>query len=105
MELVQGDVSNRDCIIVDDMIDTGGTMIKCIDQIKELGAKRVFVYATHGLFNGNFYDELAKIKSLECLYVSDSLPVKDENKEKNLPITRLSLKELIQSKIQQHWDI
>ena len=42
-----GDVANRDCILVDDMIDTGGTLCKAAEALKERGAKRVFAYATH----------------------------------------------------------
>lgn len=47
-----GDVANRDCIIVDDMIDTGGTLCKAAEALKERGAKRVFAYATHPIFSG-----------------------------------------------------
>ncbi len=42
-----GDVEGRDCVIVDDMIDTGGTPCKAAEALKERGAKRVFAYATH----------------------------------------------------------
>ena len=42
-----GDVAGRDCVIVDDMIDTGGTLCKAAEALKERGAKRVFAYATH----------------------------------------------------------
>ena len=48
-----GDVENRDCIIVDDMIDTGGTLCKAAEALKNRGAKRVFAYATHAVFSGN----------------------------------------------------
>ncbi|MCV5261740.1 ribose-phosphate diphosphokinase, partial [Escherichia coli] len=41
-----GDVEGRDCVIVDDMIDTGGTLCKAAEALKERGAKRVFAYAT-----------------------------------------------------------
>ena len=42
-----GDVAGRDCVLVDDMIDTGGTLCKAAEALKERGAKRVFAYATH----------------------------------------------------------
>ena len=48
-----GDVAGRDCVLVDDMIDTGGTLCKAAEALKERGAKRVFAYATHPIFSGN----------------------------------------------------
>lgn len=51
MDLV-GDVKNRDAIIVDDMIDTAGTLCKAAGVLKDMGAKRVFAFATHGIFSG-----------------------------------------------------
>ncbi len=48
---ILGEVKDRDCIIVDDMIDTGGTMLANAKLIKSLGARRIFVLATHALFN------------------------------------------------------
>lgn len=55
MKVLIGNVKDKDCIIIDDMIDTGGTMMKSINELKKLGAKRIYVFVTHGLFNGNFY--------------------------------------------------
>jgi len=49
MHLV-GDVSGKDILIVDDIIDTGGTLCKAADMLRENGAKRIFCYATHGIF-------------------------------------------------------
>lgn len=85
------------------MIDTGGTIMRCVDELKKFGANRIFVFVTHGLFNGDFYENLAKVKNLDKLYVTDSLPVKDETKESNLPIKRLSLRDIIMDKIKTHW--
>ena len=51
MHLV-GAVQDCDCIIVDDMIDTAGTLCKAADELKTFGAARIFAFATHGLFNG-----------------------------------------------------
>lgn len=45
-----GDVKDKDVLIVDDIIDTGGTLCKAADVLREKGAKRVFCYATHGIF-------------------------------------------------------
>lgn len=45
-----GDINDRDCILVDDMIDTGGTLCKAAEALKNNGAKRIFAYATHAVF-------------------------------------------------------
>lgn len=49
MELV-GNVQGNDVLVIDDMIDSGGTLCKAADLLREKGAKKVFCYATHGLF-------------------------------------------------------
>ena len=51
-EWLVGDVSGRDCIIVDDMIDSGKRMAKTSETLKKCGAKRIFMYATHGVMSG-----------------------------------------------------
>jgi ribose-phosphate pyrophosphokinase len=47
-----GDVKNRDCVIVDDMVDTAGTLCKAADALKQFGARRVVAYATHPVLSG-----------------------------------------------------
>ena len=64
-----GEVSGRDCILVDDMIDTGGTLCKAAEALKERGAHRVYAYATHPIFSGNAIDEIV---------VTDTIPLSDE---------------------------
>lgn len=56
-----GDVAGRDCVMVDDMIDTGGTLCKAAEALKERGAKRVFAYATHPIFSGNAIQNIQKL--------------------------------------------
>ena len=57
MELV-GDVKGCDCIIVDDMIDTGTTLCLAAKCLKDNGAENVYSFATHGLFNGMAIDKI-----------------------------------------------
>lgn len=74
-----GDVSDRDCIIVDDMIDTGGTLCKAAEALKKHGARRVFAYATHPVFSGN---AVANIRDshIDQVVVTDSIPLSAEMK-------------------------
>lgn len=74
---VIGEVADRDCILVDDMIDTGGTLCKAADALKERGARRVFAYATHAVFSGSAAENLAK-DSLDEIVVTDTIPLTPE---------------------------
>merc|ERR1712048_724460 len=72
MDLV-GDVKDADCIIVDDMIDTAGTMCKAADVLLEKGARRVFAFASHGLLSGPGNDRIAN-SSMEEVVILNTIP-------------------------------
>ncbi|HIF5508503.1 TPA: ribose-phosphate pyrophosphokinase [Pasteurella multocida] len=77
-----GDVAGRDCILVDDMIDTGGTLCKAAEALKERGAKRVFAYATHAVFSVSAAKNLAS-DALDEVVVTDTIPLSPEIKALN----------------------
>lgn len=72
-----GDVYNRDCILIDDMIDTGGTLCKAADVLKAKGAHRVFAYATHPIFSGNAYKNI-KHSMIDEIIICDTIPLQPE---------------------------
>lgn len=72
-----GDVKDRDCVIVDDMIDTGGTLCKAAEALKERGAKRVFAYATHAVFSGNAAQNIGN-SVLDQVIITDSITIPKE---------------------------
>ena len=74
-----GDVAGRDCVMVDDMIDTGGTLCKAAEALKERGAKRVFAYATHPIFSGNAIQNI-KNSVIDEFVVCDTIPLTPEIK-------------------------
>jgi ribose-phosphate pyrophosphokinase len=74
-----GDVEGRDCIIVDDMIDTGGTLCKAAEALKEHGAKRVFAYATHPVLSGQALENIRN-SVIDEVIVTDSIPLSAELK-------------------------
>lgn len=76
---VIGDVSDRDCVLVDDMIDTGGTLYKAAEALKERGAKRVFAYATHPIFSGIAAKNL-KNSVIDEVVVCDTIPLSEKIK-------------------------
>lgn len=73
--LLIGDVTNRNVILIDDMIDTAGTLCKAADLIMEKGAKSVRAIATHAILSGDAYKNIEKSQLTEVL-VTDSIPVK-----------------------------
>jgi ribose-phosphate pyrophosphokinase len=94
-----GDVSDRDCIIVDDMIDTGGTLCKAAEALKEHGARRVYAYATHPVLSGNALENI-KNSVIDEMIVTDSIPLPDEIKA--LPnVRQLSLSGMLSEAIRR----
>jgi ribose-phosphate pyrophosphokinase len=74
-----GDVTDRTCLIVDDMVDTAGTLCKAADALKEQGAFKVVSYCTHPVLSGNAIDNINN-SSLDTLVVTDTIPLKEEAK-------------------------
>jgi ribose-phosphate pyrophosphokinase len=74
---VVGEVKGRTCVIVDDMIDTGGTIVKAADALFEQGAARVVVAATHGVLSGPAVDRLKNSRISEVV-LTNTLPIPGE---------------------------
>lgn len=81
--MIIGDVKDKNCLIVDDIIDTGNTIVRTAEVLKENGAKKVFVYGTHGLFT----EGIEKFNVFDKVIVSDSL---NNEAKKNLEIVSLT---------------
>lgn len=77
MELI-GDVNGKNVVLVDDMVDTAGTLTRAADLMMERGAKSVRAICTHPLLSGNAYERIEKSK-LEELIVTDSIPLKQQS--------------------------
>jgi ribose-phosphate pyrophosphokinase len=77
MELI-GDVTGKNVVLVDDMVDTAGTLTKAADLMMERGALSVRAICTHPILSGTAYERLENSK-LEELIVTDSIPLKQEN--------------------------
>ncbi|MFM0039508.1 ribose-phosphate pyrophosphokinase [Paraburkholderia strydomiana] len=89
---VIGEVEGRTCVIMDDMVDTAGTLCKAAETLKQCGAKRVFAYATHPVLSGGAADRIAA-SELDELVVTDTIPLSPESLacEKIRPLSSASL--------------
>jgi ribose-phosphate pyrophosphokinase len=74
---VVGEVEGRTCVLIDDMIDTAGTIVAAAEQLTERGAKSVFCAATHGVFSGPAIDRL-KNSAFEKVVITNTLPLPAE---------------------------
>lgn len=68
-----GNVKNKTCIVVDDIIDTAGTLCKAADRLKEEGASAVYAYATHPVFSGSAIENITN-SALDEVVVTDTIP-------------------------------
>ncbi|CAK75766.1 unnamed protein product (macronuclear) [Paramecium tetraurelia] len=93
MNLV-GQVKGKDCIIVDDIIDTAGTLSEAARVLKEQGAKRVFAFATHALFSGKAFAHLGA-PFLDQIIVTNTIPSKPQEEVLGDKICRLSVAPLL----------
>jgi ribose-phosphate pyrophosphokinase len=86
---VVGDVTGQTCIVIDDMIDTAGTITKAVDALMEGGAKEVIIAATHAVFSGPAIDRLKACKAKEIV-ITNSLPVPDEKRFDGLTVLSIA---------------
>jgi ribose-phosphate pyrophosphokinase len=98
---VVGDVSGRTCVLMDDMIDTGGTIIKAADSLFDAGASDVIIAATHAIFSGPAVDRLKNSRVNEVV-VTDTLPIPDDRRFDKLTV--LSIAPLLARGIREVFD-
>ncbi len=72
-----GDVKEKDVLLVDDMIDTGGTLIQAANYLKKNGARSIFAAVTHGLFSGQALEKITE-SVIEEIIVTDTIDLKEE---------------------------
>ena len=87
---VIGNVKGKTCIIIDDIIDSGGTIINAANALKKRGAKEVHVYVTHGVLSGESVEKIKKSK-IKNLVVTDTIDNSDRvKKARNIEILSIS---------------
>ena len=70
-----GDIEGRNCVVMDDMIDTAGTLVKAAEVLKERGAKNVYAYCTHPVFSGPAIERIAQGTALDEVVVTNTIPL------------------------------
>jgi len=74
---VIGDVAGKDCIIIDDIIDTAGTLVQAAKALKANGAKRIFAASTHPVFSDPAIKRISECEELESVIVTDTIPLSE----------------------------
>jgi ribose-phosphate pyrophosphokinase len=94
-----GDVEGRSCVLVDDLVDTAGTLCKAANALKDHGASRVAAYCTHAVLSGKAVENI-DASQLDELVVTDSIPLK-KTARKCSKIRQISIAELLAETIQR----
>ncbi len=95
-----GDIEGKTCLIVDDIISTGGTLLKAVDMLVEKGASRVFAATTHGLFAGDAIEAIER-SPIEEVIVTDTVPISAEAQQGK--VTCLSVAPLLGEAIRRNY--
>lgn len=95
---IVGQVEGRTCLVVDDMIDTGGTILAAAQTLKDHGASKVIVAATHAVFSGPAVERLSN-KAIDQVVVTNTVPVPEEKRFSTLTV--LSIAPLISQAIHE----
>ena len=96
---VIGEVDGRTCLLVDDMVDTAGTLCKAADALKERGATKVVAYCTHAVLSGRALENIAG-SQLDELVVTDTIPLSDEARTVS-KIRQLTIADLLAESIRR----
>ena len=84
-----GEVEDRDCLIVDDMIDTAGTMAQAIQALKQLGARNVYAAATHPLLSGPAIERLREAQATE-IAVTNTIAIPNDRSFDGLKVLSIA---------------
>ena len=94
-----GDVKGKECVLVDDMCDTAGSLVAACQLIKDNGGKHIYAGITHPVFSKDAVDKI-KDSVIDEMVVTDTIPISEENLAKTDKITVLSVSEMIAKTIE-----
>ena len=94
VDVLGADIKNKNCLIIDDMVDTGGTIIAACETLKKMGCKKIIVGCIHGVLSANAVEKFNlayKNKVIDQLFISNSINSIYTKKIKNLHIVDISI--------------
>lgn len=86
---IVGEVKDRNCIIIDDIADTAGTLCLAANKVKELGAKSVYVAISHGIFSKDAVDKINK-SAIDKIVITDSIPLPVNKQSEKIEVLSLA---------------
>ena len=96
MRVKDGDANGRHCIIVDDLVQSGGTLLECAKGLKEQGATRVSCFVTHGVFPNDSWKKFVDTNGLvDTFWLTDTIPETSEAVKGIAPFEILSIAPLV----------
>ena len=98
---VVGEVANRDCIIIDDMIDTAGTLVEAAKALKQAGAQNIYACASHGIFSSPAVERINSCEELQQIFVTDTILPSAEVQSFGHKIHSLSIADLLAKAIER----
>lgn len=90
MSMLVGDVEDKNCVIVDDLVDTAGTLIKCARLLKTNGANDIYAIVTHGLFSGDAIAKMKETKLFKKIVTSNSVDQTERAKDASIAVLDVS---------------
>jgi ribose-phosphate pyrophosphokinase len=100
---IVGDVRGKDVCIIDDIIDTAGTLVEAAKTLRENGAKRIYAFSTHGILSGPAADRINECEELEAVIITDTIPL-CENCSKVSKIITLSTADILSKAIHRTYN-
>jgi ribose-phosphate pyrophosphokinase len=83
---ILGCVKEKNCIIVDDLIATGSSLIEAVEALKKHGAKKIYAAISHGILSGPAIDRIDKCKELEELLITDTIPLEERKRHPRIKV-------------------
>ena len=83
---ILGEVEGKDCLIVDDLIATGGSVIEAANTLKENKARNIWAAITHGVLSGSALENIDKCKALTTLFITDTIPLNNDKEHRKIEV-------------------